>query len=162
MTRPFESPGAFGFSMNFKEYIDISSALLTPVIAIIAVYIAYRQHKMDKIKLRHELYERQLDFYKAVMRFIVLAKISPITDQEMSLINPVTMEAEFYFGKDVSSHIANIQIKAITKRARERDKSKGSGAELETLDQEIKEIEKWFGDQLMLTHNKFKKYLKLY
>jgi DNA gyrase/topoisomerase IV subunit A len=147
--------------MNYRLYIDIFTALLTPVIAIIALYIAYQQHKTNKTKLRHALYEKQLAFYKNLMEFIVVAKTSPITDEQMLRINPVTMEAEFFFGKDVSSHIANIQLQAITKRAREREKQGASSAELETLDRQIEEIEKWFHDQIMPTHKKFKKYLKL-
>lgn len=142
--------------MNYKTYIEVFSALLTPLIAILAVYIAYQQHKTNKTKLRHDLYEKQLDFYRSVMEFIVFAKRSPITDDGMARMNPVSMEAEFFFGKDVSAHLDNIRMKAITTRARERDKITASGVERERLSQEIEEIEKWFSGQIVPTHEKLR------
>ena len=55
---------------NSNNWIDILSALLTPLIALIAVYVAYQQHKINKIRLQHELYERRLRVYKAVQTFM--------------------------------------------------------------------------------------------
>ena len=39
-----------------KEIIDIFSALLTPIIATIMVYIAYQQMRANRIKVKAELY----------------------------------------------------------------------------------------------------------
>jgi hypothetical protein len=38
--------------------------LLTPVIGLTTLYIAYQQHQMEKAKSRHERYERRLKFFK--------------------------------------------------------------------------------------------------
>ena len=34
-------------------WIDVFAALLTPAIALVAVYIAFQQHKINKQRLRH-------------------------------------------------------------------------------------------------------------
>lgn len=49
---------------------DVLSALLTPLIAAIAVYIAYRQFRVERLRLQHELYERRLKVYRAVQSFL--------------------------------------------------------------------------------------------
>jgi hypothetical protein len=53
-----------------KPYVDLFAALLTPVIAIIATYIAYQQYRANQLKLRHELYDRRLLLYNAVAEFL--------------------------------------------------------------------------------------------
>lgn len=35
---------------------EVLSGLLTPVIAIFTVYIAYQQHRLTRVKFRHESY----------------------------------------------------------------------------------------------------------
>ena len=50
--------------------IDIFPVLLTPLIAIIAIYIAYQQYKVNKHRFTHELYEKRIIVFKAVMKFI--------------------------------------------------------------------------------------------
>lgn len=147
--------------MNYKSYIDILSALLTPLIAIIAIYIAYQQHKTNKIRLQRDLFEKHFAFYKELMSFIVMAKLYPITDEQMSGVNSVFMEAEFLFPKSISAHVNDIHMKAITKRGLEREKEKVTGEKVDELDNQLSEIAKWFNDQITPTHRKFKKYLKL-
>jgi len=54
--------------------VETPSALLTPLIALIAIYIAFQQHGINKLRLRHELYERRIAVYEAVQKH--LSKIS--------------------------------------------------------------------------------------
>ena len=57
-----------------KPYVDLFAALLTPVIAIIATYIAYQQYRANQLKLRHEPYDRRLLLYNAVAEFLQIDK----------------------------------------------------------------------------------------
>ena len=43
--------------MTAKEIVDICSALLTPLIAVIATYIAYQQYHVSELTLKKELYD---------------------------------------------------------------------------------------------------------
>ena len=54
--------------MFIEEMIEISTALLTPIIAIIATYIAYQQWKTNQLKLNLERYDRRLEVYEEVRK----------------------------------------------------------------------------------------------
>lgn len=47
--------------VSIKDWIDVLSALLTPIVTIIAVYIAYRQWKTAEAKRRQDLFEMRYD-----------------------------------------------------------------------------------------------------
>ena len=54
--------------VSIKDWIDVLSALLTPIVAIIAVYIAYRQWKTAEAKRRQDLFEMRYDnLYKEII-----------------------------------------------------------------------------------------------
>lgn len=56
-----------------KPWIDLIAACLTPLIAIIATYIAYQQYRANRLKNRHDLYDRRLAVYNAVAEFLAHA-----------------------------------------------------------------------------------------
>ena len=49
--------------MTVKEIVDVCSALLTPLIAVITTYIAYQQYRVSELTLKKELYERRIKIY---------------------------------------------------------------------------------------------------
>jgi hypothetical protein len=55
--------------MTAKDVIDILSALLTPVIAVIAVYIAWQQYRLQHKSFNAQIYERRYVVFKAFMKF---------------------------------------------------------------------------------------------
>ena len=55
---------------NVPNMIDISKALLTPIIAIVTVYIAYQQWKTNELKLKLEKYDRRLRVYEEVIKIL--------------------------------------------------------------------------------------------
>ena len=50
--------------------IEFISSLLTPIIAVITILIAYRQYKNDKMRLKHELYEKRIQVYNHFIDYI--------------------------------------------------------------------------------------------
>ena len=93
--------------------IDVFSALLTPVIAAIAVYIAYQQSQTNRRKLALDLYEHRLRVYQAVTRFIgkVVKDMSPDV-QDFSEFWRSTAEADFLFGSDVRDYLEELATRA--------------------------------------------------
>ena len=56
--------------ISAKEIVNILSALLGPIIAAVVAYIAIQQYRLEKFKIRQQLYERRSTIYKAVMEFL--------------------------------------------------------------------------------------------
>ena len=54
--------------------VQILQALLTPLIAIIATYIAYQQWNANKLKLKWEMDERRLRVYQEVKKVLQLIR----------------------------------------------------------------------------------------
>jgi hypothetical protein len=56
--------------MDYKSYIDILSAALIPVIAIITTYIAIQQFYTNKLRLKHEMYDRRIKIYLELLAIL--------------------------------------------------------------------------------------------
>ena len=56
--------------MFVDEAIKIFSGLLTPVIAIVAVYIAWQQWQTNRQKLILDRYDRRLRIYEEVRKIL--------------------------------------------------------------------------------------------
>jgi hypothetical protein len=52
------------------QIIEISKALLTPVIAIIAAYVAWQQLKTNRRKLKLDLFDRRYAVFEKIGEFI--------------------------------------------------------------------------------------------
>lgn len=49
--------------IDYHAWVSLSSALLTPTIAITGIYIAYRQWKTNDLKRQNDLFDRRYEFY---------------------------------------------------------------------------------------------------
>ena len=103
--------------VNMDVAIDVFSALLTPVIAAIAVYIAYQQWQTNRRKLDLDFYERRLRVYQAVTQFIgkVVKDLSPDI-QDFSEFWRSTAEADFLFGSDIRDYLEELATRAANLR----------------------------------------------
>lgn len=92
--------------MSIDEIIKISQGLLTPVIGIIATYIAWQQWRTNQNKLRLDRYERRLQVYKEVVRFISVGiRDANYDNNELMTFRPKVSEADFLFGEEVPKYI---------------------------------------------------------
>ena len=88
--------------MSIDEVLKISQGLLTPVIGIITTYIAWQQWQTNRNKLKLDRYERRLQVYKEVVRFIGIALQNANYDNnELMTFRPTVSEADFLFGEEV-------------------------------------------------------------
>jgi len=85
--------------------VDLFSALLTPLIAIVMTYIAIQQYRANQLKLRHDLYDRRLLPYNAVAEFLphVMREGTADRAQLVTLLQK-TRESYFLFGKEISDY----------------------------------------------------------
>lgn len=102
------------FDLNLKFIVEFFSGLLTPAIGIITTYIAIQQYKTNRLKLRLELYPRQLEVYESVMKiFAVVNQTGRLEYEDVSKFWGETKENLFLFEKDVHQHIERIYEKGI-------------------------------------------------
>ncbi len=148
--------------------INILQGLLTPVIALLALYIAYQQWQVNERKYHLDLYERRLRVYREVVAFLsrVFRDFKPdITELQAFIAS--TAEADFLFDADIPTYRDEIYKRAWAVRwahSQYHDTFQlppPPGYDHQKIAQEICEQEKWFAEQVdnQTAKQKFKKYL---
>jgi hypothetical protein len=152
-----------------ETYINIFSSLLTPIIAILAVWIAYQQMKSNRDKIRLELFESRMKIFSILRES--LGKI--ITDG-----SPQNIEfKEFYFAVEQSRFLLNkdlqFYIDEIEKKVRKMRSQdillygiNGNGGlpvgeQRNKICDENTELLKWLVDQIEPLQTKFSDFMKL-
>jgi hypothetical protein len=102
-------------------WIDGMTALLTPVIGAIAVYIAYQQHRINKQRELRESREAKFDVYKKVKRYINEVIYSGMTNKAYEELNEACAEADYLFEEDVTHWLAELLSDAAQWRDIEED-----------------------------------------
>lgn len=89
--------------------IDVLTALLTPTVAILGVYIAVQQYKLAKEKHRIEIYDRRMRIYSATLALIRdTNRNSDVEEDAYYKFEEGIAEAEFLFGKEVVALLEDI------------------------------------------------------
>lgn len=147
--------------------IDVLSALLTPVIAAITVYIAYQQWQTNRRRLELDLYERRLQVYQAVTRFIgkVVKDLSPDV-QDFSEFWRNTAEADFLFESDVRDYLEELATHAAnlwkwSNEYRDNRQVRPEGYDHSRVVEGQYEETQWFAIQFGEARQLFAKYLNL-
>ena len=65
------------------ELAGASKALLTPLIALIALFIAYQQCEMNKLKVKIDVFDRNLKLHEATRRLLAQMERQGKIDFEM-------------------------------------------------------------------------------
>jgi hypothetical protein len=100
--------------MDLDNFVKISQALLTPVLAAIASYIAYQQWQTNKQKLVLDRYERRLKIYEKVREFLgIIIRDATVSIPEIMNFNRAVSEADFLFGREVSTYLAGLYSHAV-------------------------------------------------
>jgi hypothetical protein len=141
--------------MPWDSIVRLLYALLTPAIAIIAVYIAYQQHVTNRRQHRLALFERRMKVFDSTMNLIasILQDASVKLDQLFQFLRE-TRDHEFLFGPEISQYIDDLYRNGVQLRA--------SGALLQRNPEEIRrntDLLNWFSGQSAIAREKFLKYL---
>jgi hypothetical protein len=138
--------------------------LLTPVIAVIATYIAYQQYKNNKLKLKFDLYEKRFRVYQALVDFISFVISFPeIKVEEVRKLDSARAESHFLFGEDIPQYLLSVRDKAaqlttLNSQVNELASSDRNPERTKLVNQKLEVIE-WFHQQLEESRKKFGKYL---
>lgn len=142
--------------------------LLTPLIAIIATYIAWQQWQGNRLKLNTDRYDRRLRVYQEVVK--MLRTCSNRNPDWADVINfgSSTAEADFLFGPEIRQYIDEIISRAselITAKAEYRDFRQPAPPEYDhnKVVKEMTDQLKWFTEQIVgfLARDKFARYLNI-
>jgi hypothetical protein len=124
------------------------SAALTPVIGLIAVYIARQQYLINRRQHRLALFEKRLAVFNSTMRMIgaVLENADATLQQCMKFIQE-TRDHDFLFGPEVGEYINKVYKKGTELHAHTTMGASRAAQQTEVVDwflQQTKEARKIF------------------
>src|SRR5690554_2819350 len=101
----------------FQPLIDILSALLTPVVAVAALYLGYRQYKIERFMAKQALYSRRLAIYMTTTSYARgLAYDSRHNlDAELAM-RAAASEASFLLPRQVASAVKEVLDRGVNIR----------------------------------------------
>jgi hypothetical protein len=147
------------------QLIQLLSALLTPVIAVVTTYIAVQQYRTSRLKIKLEMFEKRYIVYQGVKDFILSAmREANLSNDDFFKLNEETQDAFFLFDKRVDKYIDELRSKGSRLRClneRLSDQSLPIGEERSKLAEEDAELNTWFGNQLLESKQVFKKHLRV-
>jgi hypothetical protein len=155
--------------MTVKDYVETFNALLTPLIAILAAYIAWQQYQVNNSSLRNELYERRIRVFRAFMSYLAdVMREGRASYQRVAQFYAETSEAIFLFDKRVTSKVEELyhnglKLTDLHEQLYPFDGSPGLpvGAERSRVTCEQTELLKWFGDEIKNVRELFKCQMKI-
>jgi hypothetical protein len=145
-------------------WVTTLAALLTPVIAVAAAFIAWQQWRTNRNKLKLDLFDRRFAIYDAARTFIgqLLAGTHASDAQTFDFLSR-TRDAEFILDKDIADYLfKQIYQRALTLTTlRSEMEGLPMGEERTNNVQRQREIREWFLQQHEALAQAFSKYLAL-
>ncbi|KQT96954.1 hypothetical protein [Rhizobium sp. Leaf453] len=89
-------------------WIQILQALMTPLLAIVAGYIGYRQWHTAHQKIMLDLFDRRLNVYSNVRSALTMITSEGVTDQSLELLFEAEDKATFLFGEEIRSYLVDL------------------------------------------------------
>ena len=140
-------------SVDWDKLVRVFSALLTPVIALLATYIAWQQHKTNRNQFRLALLDKRIKVFNAARELIAtVLKKAKIDSDSLAKFLWETRESAFLFGPDITAYLDELYGKGADVFAFE-------GAGVEEDRKQRKEALLWFGRQGDELKVKFGKYM---
>lgn len=153
--------------MCIEDLAKLSSALLTPLIAVVAAYIAWQQWKTNRQKLVMDRYDRRLRIYEEVRKIlsIILRDAKARTDDLLKFRTSVS-EADFLFGPEIMAYIDEIYKHGLSlgrwnQEYRDYTQEKPEGYDHAKVVGEMHKELTWLTEQFEPAKEKFRKYLDI-
>jgi hypothetical protein len=106
---------------TFLTVVQTIGGLLTPVIALLAAYIAWQQYKTASGKLKLDLFERRYRVYRGLMDFLAaVVRDEQVTNESLGNFYRETDQKRFLFGDDICNYLKLIRENAVKLRQAHR------------------------------------------
>lgn len=138
-------------------------ALLTPVIAILALYVAWQQWETNRYKFRLDYFNRRFPIYEAAMRLAgTIAANGTVTDEELRTFSVKTRETKFFFNDGIERYCRKLHDEARAVMAG-TEKLKAALSEQERQKSQELRLQRvgWFNEQVNEIPRKFGKFLQI-
>jgi hypothetical protein len=100
--------------LDWEKWLRISAGLLTPVIAVIAAYVAWQQWRTNRRQLRLALFDRRMSVYNSTKAIILVAiQKTRLELNDILTFDFETREHEFLFGSDITDYLKEVRDKAM-------------------------------------------------
>jgi hypothetical protein len=139
--------------VDWDRVVRIFSALLTPVIALLAAYIAWQQHKTNRNQFRLALLDKRIRVFTGAGELIAtVLREAKIDSDGLAKFLWETREGDFLFGPDITAYLHELYGKAADVHVYE-----------DAVDQELRNQRKeallWFSRQGDELKRRFGKYM---
>lgn len=146
-----------------KDWTDYFSAILTPIVAVLAIWIAYRQYDTQQYQVRLDLFERRIKIIEDVRT--VLTDIDKHysgapQNVNLELFRVAYRHSMYLFSKDIQTYLKGIDSKIDSLEGVELE-LKMESFDKENLNKKKGEIIKWLRDQRPGHEKKFEKFMTL-
>ena len=148
---------------DMKDFFDLLSALLTPVIAIVATMIAIFQYRTERQRWRLDMFDKRYPIYLATMSYIAsVMQKGDMIDQDLQKFNQETRDAALLFGSEVEDYLQLLRSKGVDLRthAKLMEPLPVGDARSEHA-QKICDLNLWFGDQFAEARRIFSRYIRI-
>ncbi len=140
------------------------TALLTPIVAILGIYIASRQWQTARNKLKFDLFEKRFAVYEASKSFLdSIASSGKVKDEELFKFLLATRQARWLLDVELANYLKmDIYKKATEIKIYESElEAMPVGAERSKNVQKQREIKIFLIDQYLILDEKLSPFLKL-
>ena len=154
-----------GPQMNIEpHWTAYFSALLTPVIAVLGSFVAYRQWRLAQSKLKLDLFERRLKVYAAATGLISSIMTSgKAKDDKVFEYMVATREAKWLLNSEIAEYLdKQLYHQAVDLQMLESELEGVPVGDVRSNNVKAQsEIKKWFAAQFTVLDSKFGPFLQL-
>jgi len=153
--------------IDWSIVAEFSKQMMTPLIAIVATYIAYQQWNTNKQKLILDRYDRRLKVYEEVVQILsIILQTARPRFEDLIKFRRAVAEADFLFGPEIMQYIdeiykRGIQLEYWNKQYRDYTQDIPEGYDHKKVCDSMHAEIMWFSEQFEPAKLKFKKYLDI-
>jgi hypothetical protein len=148
--------------------VQILGGLLTPVVASLALYIAWQQHRTARDKVKLDLFDRRYRVYRGLMDlFAAVAADGTVSDEGLGKFYRKTDQKRFIFDADIRDYLDEVRQKVVKLRQAHRVLAGASTSGGPPVHHDFvmgasasqAELLSWFEDEIDRAGRKFEPYL---
>lgn len=145
-----------------RDCIDVLSALLTPTIAILGSFIAWQQWRINRLRLKHELFDRRYQQFEATRDFLgtIMTRGHVHREEELKWIQ-ATRGSRFLFDRRMATYFEEVFKKSTDLQALTAVFEGLGGDESSRNFDRQQAIKGWFMEELRNLERRFSPYLQL-